>query len=417
MKIVLRGLAAVLLALPLLLLLATAAALQDEAAVTSSQDIAPADLARAVALLRANDPRRGEPGRAVAVQVTERDLEVLLDHGARRWTGAASRVSLQPGSATVRLSGRAPPNPFGDWVNVEVRLAQTASLPAVDALRIGRLPLPAGLGQWLARWAVERAGLLAELQLTADVVRSVRFAPRQMQLVYAWRDDSAQRVIEALVPAAEQQRLRAQAERLAELTQAAAPAWEVPLVRLLGPMFALAQQRSAAGGDAAAENRAAIVVLALYANGRGLHAVLPAARQWPRPRPLRLLLEGRDDFPRHFLVSAALVVESSGALAQAVGVAKEVADARGGSGFSFNDMAANLAGTRFGELSRSEPQALQQRLAAGVKDGDLMPPWADLPEFLPEPEFLRRYGGVGAPPYQALIAEIERRVGALPLLR
>ena len=46
-----------------------------------------------------------------------------------------------------------------------------------------------------------------------------------------------------------------------------------------------------------------------------------------------------------------------------------------------------------------------------------MPPWADLPEFLPESEFLRRYGGVGAPPYQALIAEIERRVGALPLLR
>ena len=43
------------------------------------------------------------------------------------------------------------------------------------------------------------------------------------------------------------------------------------------------------------------------------------------------------------------MVESTGALAQAIGLAKEVADARAGSGFSFNDMAANLAGTRFGE--------------------------------------------------------------------
>ena len=32
----------------------------------------------------------------------------------------------------------------------------------------------------------------------------------------------------------------------------------------------------------------------------------------------------------------------------AIGVYKEVRDSRGGSGFSFNDMAANRAGTRFG---------------------------------------------------------------------
>ena len=36
---------------------------------------------------------------------------------------------------------------------------------------------------------------------------------------------------------------------------------------------------------------------------------------------------------------------------------------------------------------------------------------------LDEAEFVRRYGGVGAPPYQAMMAEIERRVGALRLFR
>jgi hypothetical protein len=46
-----------------------------------------------------------------------------------------------------------------------------------------------------------------------------------------------------------------------------------------------------------------------------------------------------------------------------------------------------------------------------------MPRFDDLPEFLPEAEFKRRYGGVGAPPYNELLAEIDRRVAALPVLR
>jgi len=46
-----------------------------------------------------------------------------------------------------------------------------------------------------------------------------------------------------------------------------------------------------------------------------------------------------------------------------------------------------------------------------------MPPFADLPEFMPEPEFKRRYGGIGAPAYNAMMEDIERRIAALPVLR
>ena len=393
------------------------AALQGGPAVLAHEDLGALDAARVVALLRAHDPRRAVSGRVSAVTLHERELEVLLDRGARRWPGTISRVELQRNVATLTLSARVPPNPFGRWLNVRARLVQTNGLPALESLRIGALPVPVWLGEALALRLVERAELLGELQLTADVVQHVRFAPQRLQVVYAWRDDSARRMMEALLPAAEQARLRVYAERLAELAAREAPAWEMPMTRLLVPIFALARERSAAGNDAAAENRAAIVVLTLFANGRALRSVLPAASDWPRPRPLRLLLAGRDDFPRHFLVSSALVVESTGALAQAIGLAKEVADARGGSGFSFNDMAANLAGTRFGELAMRAPEQLQARLARGVTDDDLMPAWADLPEFLPEAEFVRRYGGVGAPRYAALMAEIDRRVGALSLFR
>jgi hypothetical protein len=413
----LRRAAAALLLAGTAAALGLAVALQHEPAVPRPADIGPQDLARAAALLRAHDPRRVPPGRLSTMALSGRDLEVLVNHGLHRWPGAAGRVELQRAAIAVTLSAPLPRNPFGRWLNVRARWVQTERLPRLDSLHVGSLRVPVRLGQWAGLRLVERAHLLKEWQLTAEVVQRVRFTPQRLLLAYAWRDDSAQRVLETLLPADERQRLLAHAEHLSELVAAIAPAREAPLAELLGPMFELAQQRSAAGGDAAAENRAAIVVLALFANGRDLSSVLPGPRGWTRPRRLRLLLAGRDDFPRHFLASAALVVGTSDALAQTIGLNKELADARGGSGFSFNDMAANLAGARFGAMALQAPAELQARVAPGVSDDDLMPAWADLPQFMPEAEFVRRYGGVGAPPYQAMMAEIERRVGALRLFR
>jgi len=45
-----------------------------------------------------------------------------------------------------------------------------------------------------------------------------------------------------------------------------------------------------------------------------------------------------------------------------------------------------------------------------------MPEVSDLPEFLRAQDFQNTYGGVGAPAYQQMLAEIERRLDATPLL-
>ncbi len=158
----------------------------------------------------------------------------------------------------------------------------------------------------------------------------------------------------------------------------------------------------------------------VWANGKGLDAIVPAAREWSRPVTRNVLLAGRDDFSKHFATSAALAANAGAALADVIGLYKEVRDSRGGSGFSFNDIAADRAGTRLGELAvgnRESALNIQRMVIAGVSDKDLMPPFADLPEFMPEAEFKRRYGGIGAPAYKAMMDEIERRIAALPLLR
>lgn len=396
---------------------AFSAALQSEPAVAQDAAIGHDDVARALSLLRTHDPRRARAGAVSTALVRERDVEVMLSHGARRWVQAGSRVHFQRNVATLQLSAHLPPNPFGRWLNVDLQLAETSGLPAVQKLRVGRLPVPA----WLAEWAVVqlavRLGVQAELNLVTQVVRRVRFLPQQSLVTYAWQDDSMNRLLDGLVPADELARLRLYSDRVTALSWNDPQSWEMPLIEVLQPVFELARQRTAAGGDAAAENRAALTVLTLMANGRGIGSVLPSARQWPRPRPVRLLLAGRTDFPLHFLVSAALATEGTGPLSQAIGLYKEVTDSRRGSGFSFQDMAANRAGTRFGELLLRKPQAMQQRLAVPLRDEDLVPAVQDLPEYMPEAEFLRRFGGVGAPAYERVLSDIDTRITGLRLLR
>jgi hypothetical protein len=46
-----------------------------------------------------------------------------------------------------------------------------------------------------------------------------------------------------------------------------------------------------------------------------------------------------------------------------------------------------------------------------------MPATQDLPEFMPEAEFKRRFGGIDGINYKKMMVEIERRVAALPLYR
>jgi hypothetical protein len=408
------------IALALLLLAAgglLALMFQPRALVPERADIVYADVERAMEVLRSADPRKAPPGVPQVMSASERDLDLLLNHASRRWLGARASVSLDPGWARVQLSAEWPGNPFGRWLNLDAAVVQTGALPALDSLRLGRLPVPPAWAQHLLPHLLRWMGIEADLALAADVVRRVRFAPERVVVFYAWGEDTSQRMMDALVPRAELERLRAYHDRLVQVAARQAPAWEVSMVELLVPLMVLAHERSLYGGDAAAENRAALSVLALYVNGRQMSGVLPLASDWPYARPLRVLLADRTDFPRHFLVSAVLAIESTSPLAQAIGLYKEVKDSRGGSGFSFNDMAANLAGTRFGERSQRDPHGLHDRLQGGLSEPDLLPPVDDLPEFIPEAEFLRVWGGVGGPGYARQMAEIEARVAVLPVLR
>jgi len=60
-------------------------------------------------------------------------------------------------------------------------------------------------------------------------------------------------------------------------------------------------------------------------------------------------------------------------------------------------------------------RSLQKRLAASLREDDVMPMVKDLPEGLAESEFLQQFGGLDSPRYYQMVAKIDHRVQALPL--
>jgi hypothetical protein len=363
--------------------------------------------------LRAHDPRRMADGRSVVLVAGPEELQLLVDQAARMARGAG-RAQLDAGR--LRLQASVPLGPR--WINVDLGLGNGDSLPStLRHLRIGRLDLPAPLAAAaidvaLRVWWDRPAGHTGPLR---EMLQGLQLQPGQALLRYRWRADLPHRLAGWLMPPSRLDLLRRYHEALAAVVQRDRRPQE--LTDLMAPLFALAQARSQAGADAATENRAALLALAVYASGRPAAAWWPAARAWPPVPPRGARLAGRGDFPQHFLISAALAAEGGGPLADALGLMKEIGDTQGGSGFSFNDIAVNRAGARLGELAVRDPQRVQAWLAAAPVSETLLPDVSALPEFLTRAELESRYGGVGAPAYDALLAEIEARISALALYR
>lgn len=121
----------------------------------------------------------------------------------------------------------------------------------------------------------------------------------------------------------------------------------------------------------------------------------------------------RRDLAQHFVVSAFLTAELGSRAADAAGMAKELADAQGGSGFSFVDLAADQAGIIFAERVLSG-ELLIRRVALTFPVSEFMPPIAGLPEGLKYEDFQRDYMANGSKKYNDLRAEIRKRILALP---
>ena len=142
----------------------------------------------------------------------------------------------------------------------------------------------------------------------------------------------------------------------------------------------------------------------------------------PEDQRGRLLLLGtptmlkRHNVTRHFTISAVLVVLSGPQAAEAAGLDKEIVDSRGGDGFSFADLCADMAGVMFATHVREDNIPLQD-VAARFRVEDYVPKLEGLPDDLSWDAFVKQYGQAGSENFQRQRADLFHRILALPAYR
>jgi hypothetical protein len=400
--------------------------IQSEPFVTSGKKLSYEDVERVKQFMRENNPRRLKPGDVRSTSVTERDLNLFLDYTLSQAPGNQeiyARVNLHQNSINAQFSYMLPNNPFGEYLNISTDLVPVLNRLVFRKLKIGALRIPGWMVNFVIRIAQKLFGQNEQYQNIielADSVKEIQVSDNSVSVVYQWQPEVIKKLRaqgrDFLLSADERERLQMYNERLAVISQSMNIRTS-PLSLVLRPLFQFAQQRTLTGENAEAENQALILTLAAFSVGRNINRFINTdnSRSYPQPRRIKLTLMGRDDLAKHFLVSAAITVSGGSGLANLAGIFKELDDSRGGSGFSFADLAADRAGVKFAEIASGSPQQatlLQQRMSGIFTEADYMPSIDNLPEGIQELEFKRTYKDLDSETYRMVEAEIERRIAA-----
>lgn len=421
----------VIFLLPLVLLVMVS---DSEAVVTSVEK--PDSQAAVKAKRLASQLRRELVSDADEATVTVSQQEVngviaIAMRGVRRLRG---RVNMTPVGIEGAFSIHVPQNPFGSYLNIRFGVEPSSYGLHLRYLNIGRINFPGdsalGLGEFLVNMIVGN-----ELgTLLRDSVKSIRVAGSTATITYRPMPDLKQRlaffkdkvkgVRDDLELVANADAVGAYYQQLCQLGDEMKVARKVSLGYYIAEAYSLAAKRTQLGGEAVAENRAALMALAIYLGSTRFESfvgevsteALAYCSDYGRRHAQ---LANRSDLRLHFIYSAALKVISDSGVSFALGELKEMMDSgRGGSGFSFVDLAADKTGIRFAETAMdSDGGALRlQRMALELVDESLFfPNVSDLPEGIPQQQFESRYGGINGALYREYVRDITSRFHQVPL--
>lgn len=401
------------IALPVALALMLWLAVENTPRVVATARASVPDLAATRDKLGAADPRLLAPGTIATIALTPAELTTAANY-LLRGVGGIAAATIKDGDLLLTATVPMPVNPIGRYLNVDALMHADGGKPGIARMRIGQLTIPPVIANVLIANTPRWMGAENEAAQVIELVRGMRVANGAVEITYQWDPDTYRRLRAHLIPSEDLERLRVTNELLTRVVRD----WksDLPLTALLRVMI---QTAKPAGGNLADENRALLIVLAAFATGKDPGGILPEARNWPRPMPQRLLLRGRDDLAQHFIVSAAIAATAGSAAADAIGLDKELRDTTSGSGFSFADLEADRAGTVFGQrfVDPAHAARLRAAFAGRLRDEDIMPSVAGLPERLTDAEFRALYGEVGSRAYNALLVDIEARIARMPLYR
>lgn len=355
------------------------------------------------------------PGMFATANVLQKDADVAANYLVNHFTKGRAQVKLADRQALVQISIPLPKRITEGYLNLDTTVVQTKGFPEFKSVRIGQVALPDFVTEVITTQLIQWLKMMPEFGAALDAIKHVQVSPTQLSVLYHLDNSSKEDIGVSILDEAAQARVQRYHTLLVRNSQT----WKnrtVTFSQVISPLLSLAKQQ---GGNAVAENRALILAATFYVVGFPIQKYILEAADWPRPVRKHITLDGRNDLAKHFIVSAAITAYADTVLSDAIGLYKEIEDARSGSGFSFNDIAADRAGTRFGEEATADQNTakrIQILGASGLKDTDMMPAWKDLPEFMSEAEFNKRFGGIHTRTYREMMDKIEARIARLRIL-
>jgi hypothetical protein len=375
------------------------------------------DIARAKKIL--HEGSKTKPDEIGIIELTQPDLNLAANYLLNRYSKSAAKIELKNNMLRFAVTTTLPKNSLGEYLNISFRLGNDGiELPSLKKFKAGNLLLPARFAAFVIKKIIRYTSLNDYFILATQPIKYVKIDQQKITIIYYSSRETLRQARNFLTQSSDSPELDIYRQKLTEIIVQHDPAWRLSLADLLKPLFELAYQRSTLE-NAIAENKMVIMVANDYVNKKETKDLLPTLASKPTTeKRYSTFLYKRVDLAQHFIGSAALTASVNGQIAQVAGEEKELSDAQGGSGFSFIDLAADKAGTRFGEMATSSPESARkiQKTMSEIKDyRDFMPDPRDLPEHMDEAEFKQRYQSVDSPAYQELSKLIDARIAAAPI--
>jgi hypothetical protein len=402
MKTLLRTLLCCFAAIIIVIAILVSFGISNEPDIKLDWAMSQEDISRAKKILHEGSKTR--PDEIGTIELTRADLNLAANYLLNRFSRGRALIALKTNKLKFIVTATLPENSLGKYLNVTFRLGNEdgSQLPTLTKFKAGKLLLPSKVAAFVIDTVIKHTYLNEYFLLATDPIKAVAIDDEKITITYHPSQATLDTARDLLTHNNTTNHANVYQGKLADIVRRHDPDWRLSLAELLQPLFALAYQRSTLD-TAIEENRIVIYTINDYVNNQKTNTT-PIAPYYPA------FLYKRIDLAQHFIGAAAITASVNSQIAQVVGEEKELRDAQGGSGFSFIDLAADKAGTRFGELAISDPSSarkLQQKMAS-IKDyTDFMPDPRTLPEHMDEAAFKERYGKINSEAYLKVSKEID----------
>lgn len=391
--------------------------LQSQPQVTTHWDFSKADIERARNILDESSKTSGQPLKTL--ELNERELNLVANYLLNRYVKSSTQIGLHNDSLSLLITAELPKTIFGRYLNIRLILTfnQAHRQPVLSEFKIGKQLINPSLAGLLVDAVIRHSNLHRYYILASNHISDIELYADKIVIDYRFDAAAYKEARQLLKFDTSHSAMRVYREKLIDIITHHDRGWRVSLAEVLQPLFALAAQRSTPD-TAIGENRALIFTVAAYVNNQKIPALLDNSPSSTDQYQFPVYVYKRIDIVQHFMGSAAVSAAGNSYFADEAGAEKELHDAKNGSGFSFIDLAADRAGLRFGEIavSNAENARKLQLAMAGISDySAFMPDVTDLPEHMDEQTFKNTFKSLDSPETQALIAEIDARIGKSPI--